>query len=350
MFKIIKSLLLSFFISKDLIALDDSIIREGFLFEKAPFKSCHASTIVETINGDLLCAYFGGDKEGAKNVGIYLSRFSNQKWSKPILIAKDEYQRPCWNPVLYTFPDGECLLFYKVGPSPATWSGVLMRSFDNGHTWNKKENLPAGIFGPIKNKPILKDEALICGSSVESYQRWGCYCEITYDRGKTWIKSAPINLKDDYFGIIQPTILPIDDSKLLLLARTKASGFIATAKSLDSGVTWTNVKLTSLLNPNSGIDATRLKDGSLLLVYNNSKTERFPLNLAVSHDNGKNWEDVLILENDDGEFSYPAIIQTSDNFVVITYTWNRCRIKEVVINLSLLKTKQNFNLENLNIF
>ena len=66
-----------------------------------------------------------------------------------------------------------------------------------------------------------------------------------------------------------------------------------------------------------------LKDGRHLLIYNHTDRGRSPLNLALSKD-GKSWEGALVLENDPGkEFSYPAIIQTSDGLVHMTYTWHR---------------------------
>ena len=60
---------------------------------------------------------------------------------------------------------------------------------------------------------------------------------------------------------------------------------------------------------------------------------RNKLNVAVSTD-GIHWQDIYILENEkDGEFSYPAIIQSSDGFIHITYTSNRKRMKHVVLKI-----------------
>ena len=53
------------------------------------------------------------------------------------------------------------------------------------------------------------------------------------------------------------------------------------------------------------------------------------MNVAISRD-GKKWQASLVLENGPGEYSYPAVIQTSDGLVHITYTWKRQRIKHVV--------------------
>lgn len=314
------------------------VVHESFLFEEAPFKSCHASTLVETEKGELLAAFFAGEDEGAKDVAIWTARYKDHKWGNLAIVAQDPDGYPCWNPVLFSFPDNELVLFYKIGPHPLMWSGVLKRSTDQGKSWKEEEPLPAGILGPIKNKPLLLDNnALLCGSSIESYKRWGCYCDYSLDRGKTWNRSTPINLKDDYFGIIQPTLFELGESNLLLLARTRASHFIAKAHSSDGGKTWTTATLTELPNPNSGIDGICLKDGRLLLVYNDSKEKRTPLSVAISNDKGSTWKKVLDLEEKEGEYSYPAVIQTKEGLVVITYTWNREKIKEVTLDPSELK-------------
>ena len=275
-------------------------------------------------------------------MGIWLSAKTEKGWSVPRLIAKDA-QVPCWNPVLLTLRSGEILLFYKVGPQPSSWSGVLIRSYDEGDNWSSVENLPAGVIGPVKNKPLLlKNGKLLCGSSVESWHRWGCWMDITDDYGKTWSKSSPINLKEDLFGIIQPTVFFASKNKLCLLARSYDVGFICASTSKDEGKTWTEARPIDLPNPNSAIDAVRLHNGQILLVYNHSSTERTPLNIALSTDGGEQWDSSLVLEDAPGEYSYPSVIQTKDNQIHVTYTFNRTRIKHVVIDPKDLSNLQKF--------
>ena len=166
-----------------------------YVFQRAPFSSCHASTIVEVDPNTLLVAYFAGSAEGRPDVCIWTSRGNVQpddttRWDPPVLTA--EHKVPCWNPVLFKTNADELLLFYKAGPNPRTWSGYLKRSNDGGRSWSPAELLPAGILGPIKNKPIeLNDGRLICGSSVESHQAWTCWIEITPDGRATLVKTRP---------------------------------------------------------------------------------------------------------------------------------------------------------------
>lgn len=311
-------------------------ILEEFVFENPPFASCHASTLTQTSSGKLLCAYFAGSKEGAKDVGIWISTRTLKGWSDPFLVAK-EVEVPYWNPVLYTLPSGEILLFYKIGPSPHSWSGVIKRSYDEGKSWSSPENLPAGVIGPVKNRPLLlSNGTLLCASSIESWQRWGCWIDITTDQGKTWTKSNPINLKNDVFGIIQPAVFSVSGDTLRLLTRSYNRERICTATSENGGKTWTDAMPTDLPNPNSAIDAIRLHNGQILLVYNHSSQDRTPLNLALSDDGGQQWISSLVLEDSPGEYSYPSVIQTKDNRIHITYTFNRTHIKYVSMNPSEL--------------
>ncbi|AUD05793.1 sialidase family protein [Spirosoma pollinicola] len=317
-----------------------AILKREFIYEQAPFPECHASTIAQTPQG-LVAAWFGGTHERNPDVGIWVSSRSETSWTAPVEVATgvqpDGKRLPCWNPVLFQVPKGELILFYKVGPSPSTWWGLLKRSKDNGKTWSEAERLPEGIAGPIKNKPVLLPSGvLLCPTSSEDHN-WRVHFEQTSDWGKTWQKTAAINdgVED---GAIQPSVLFHPNGQLQALCRSQKSGFIAETWSKDGGKTWSPLQKTSLPNPNSGTDAVTLKDGRQVLVYNpvaptpgKSGGPRTPLDVAIS-DDGKTWKTLAVLENEPGEYSYPAVIQTADGLVHVTYTWKRQRIRHVVID------------------
>jgi len=317
-------------------AAHPAVIQDEFVFKTPPFPSCHASTLTETSTGTLLCACFGGTQEGMSDVSIWLSSLQ-ETWTAPIQVASAE-DIPCWNPVLFTMPSKEILLFYKAGRNPQMWSGCLIRSTDNGSHWSTPEIFPAGILGPIKNKPLLlSDGTLLCGTSVESWKRWGCWVDMTKDGCKTWTKSGPINVKEELYGIIQPTLFLTRQGDIKMLTRSFHIGAICTATSKDHGKTWSSATPTDLPNPNAGIDAVKLKDGRVVLVYNHTTSGRTPLNVAFSEDDGATWNMKITLEDTEGEFSYPAVIQTLDGLVHISYTWNRTNIKHVVLDPHLIK-------------
>ena len=319
----------------------NAIVKSEFIYQPddVPFPSCHASTIAETENG-LIAAWFGGTAEKNKDVKIWISSWSNGRWTKPVDVANGiqhkDLRYPTWNPVLFNHQN-TIYLFYKVGPSPSEWWGEYITSEDEGKTWSRPTRLPEEILGPIKNKPVLlKNGDLICPSSTEN-NGWQVHLEITPDFGKTWEKTPPLNNGGKYEAI-QPSILVHPDGKLQLLCRSK-NKMILSSWSADNGRTWSQLESTTLPNPNSGIDAVSLKDGRFLLVYNHIKPQqkwgnRNRLNVAVS-DDGIHWKAALKLEDDpdkDSEYSYPSVIQTSDGLVHIVYTWNRKLIRHVVID------------------
>lgn len=320
--------------------VEQPVTTAEFIFEKAPFAQCHASTIAETKHG-LIAAWFGGTREQHPDVGIWVARQVAGRWTEPVEVAdgvqNDQLRYPCWNPVLFQMPDGPALLFYKVGPSPSTWWGMLIESADGGLTWSPPARLPDGIAGPIKNKPVLlADGRLLCGSSTED-NGWRIHLEWTGDGGKSWTRSEPLN-DGTTLGAIQPTILTHGEESLQLLCRSRGNGRIVESWSNDRGKTWSELTPTDLPNPNSGLDAVTLTDGRLVLVYNHTERGRSPLNIAVSPD-GHIWNAGLVLESEPGEYSYPAVIQTSDGLVHITYTWKRTRIKHVVVDPSQIDLK-----------
>lgn len=314
-----------------------------YSLEDPPTPQCHASTIVES--GDtLIAAWFGGTHEKHKDVGIWVARLEEGKWTAPVEVANgvesEEVRHPCWNPVLFQPKDGPLLLFYKVGPSPSTWWGMLMTSDDHGKTWNEPTKLgddPAvgHLLGPVKNKPIqLEDGTILCPSSTE-HEGWRVHFEVTKDLGKTWQVIGPVNDGKE-FGAIQPSILTYADGRMQVICRSQQS-VLTQSWSKDGGETWSKMEATSLPNPNSGTDAVTLADGRQLLVYNHTiRNGPFPsgrgmLNVSIS-ENGTDWLPVLTLEREQGEFSYPAVIQSADGKVHVTYTFKRRTVKHVVLD------------------
>ena len=325
-------------------------LREFVIPRGWPTPSCHASTIVETGPGELVAAWFGGTDEGEKDVAIWVARHDAAGWSEPRIVIEgtqaDGSRHPCWNPVLFVGsarasqgkPAAPLFLYAKVGPSPSTWWGVVRESIDGGRTWGEQRRLDDDAVGPVKNKPLVRrDGTVIAGASSED-DGWRVHFETSTDGGRTFVRGPAVHAAPDTKGsggkglvsAIQPSLLELGGEKLLAVGRTK-EGRIFEIESTDAGKTWGELRLGSLPNPNAGTDAVTLADGRHLLVYNHTDKGRSPLNVAISRD-GRSWQTVVALETKPGEFSYPAVIQSADGLVHITYTWNREAIARVVLD------------------
>ena len=308
------------------------VLSSGFIYESAPFPSCHASTLLETKDG-VMAAWFGGTYERHPDVSIYTSHHKNGTWSTPVLAAdgieNEVFRNPTWNPVLHRKPDGKIVLFYKEGPNPREWWGLYKVSEDEGKTWSEEIQLQPGFLGPVKNKSVqLPNGQVLYPSRFEINHVWTSHIELSDSDLKNWEK---VELKGP-FQAIQPTVLFHPNNKIQVLCRTQ-EGVVASAWSSDNGKTWTALEAINLDNNNSGIDAVTLADGSHLLVANPLKKGRNKLSLFGSKD-GINWTEVLVLEDEkQGEFSYPAIIQATDGTVHLSYTYNREKIKYVHLSL-----------------
>ena len=328
----------------------EGILVDEFIFDKAPYPSCHSVTIVEATNGDLVSSWFGGKHERNPDVCIYVAikPKGSDKWGEGVRVAdgvmKDGTRFPTWNPVLYQVPGGDLMLFYKIGPKPSEWWGVYRTSSDGGKTWSDKIDMPSKDFlGPIKNKPVLlSNGTLLLPSSTEG-DGWHLRMESTPDFGKTWVMGDTISRGKQKINAIQPSILFHKDGSIQAIGRTRNRAIFSTF-SKDNGKTWSEIELIGLPNNNSGTDAVTLKNGKHLLVYNHvlppgkeAKGPRTPLNLSIS-DDGINWKAVLVLEDSKiSQYSYPSIIQSSDGMVHIVYTWRRQKLKYVKIDPSKLK-------------
>jgi len=365
----------------------------------SPTFGCHATTSMHIKNPDtntleVLVAWFGGSYEGAEDVGIWTARRDEETgaWTKPKLAAKKFRNKPYegknlkhnspynkpeperkggephWNPVLFCAGAGESdgdgaslgscekeiVLYFKLGWKIWFWETWEVRSRDGGNTWSEpKETVKndKGGRGPVKNKPIvLSDGTWLAPASLEGpmpgqkRKQWRAFADISIDLGKTWKPSSIILPSENGYGNIQPTVWesePGHAHMLLRSSRGRKGMWIWRSDSKDGGKTWTQSRKTKLPNNNSGLDVAYLpKSKVLVLAYNHvmNVDSRSPIRLAISKDNGENWELQVELDNEKGsvhnaghEYSYPSCVpwpakEYSEEGVSVTYTWHRRRV------------------------
>ena len=186
----------------------------------------------------------------------------------------------------------------------------------------------------MRSKPIiLSDGTLLAGASNEDGD-WNVFIDSSADTRKTWVATTYLELNRAGFkgkGIIRPTLWESNPGEVYMLIRS-TNDFIYRSDSKDYGKTWSPSYKTSLPNPNSTIDLTRVDDSTLVLFYNpttKSLGNRSKLCVALSYDNWKTWPHEMIIEEDKNggeDFAYPAVISYGDT-IAATYTWKRKKIK-----------------------
>jgi predicted neuraminidase len=334
--------------------------REALLPEgHAMFGQCHAATLVALSSGELLAAFFAGEREGAGDVAIWLSRRRNSVWLAPRRLLA-EAGLAHWNPVLHA--EGQLVwLFYKVGADVHHWVTRVALSTDGGESWSAPRELVRGDKsprGPVKNKLLVLGEGTwLAPGSVEGEAFWDAFVDRSTDRGETWERadvplvhraSGRTGPGDEVWpglagqvlwetdpartfswdGVIQPSLWVSAPDKVHMLLRS-TRGWVYRSDSRDGGRSWAPAYPTGVPNNNSGLDVVRLHDGTLVLACNpvsGNWGRRTPLSLLSSTDNGESWTDQLNLEDTDGEFSYPAIIEANDSSLRVAYTADRRNI------------------------
>jgi len=315
----------------------DSISREFIYDQLEHVPTCHASTIAELPNRDLVAAWFGGQKESSPDSAHYWARKRTgaAHWDTPRLLWNVP-EHSAGNPRF--FHDGEDMLCALLPVNYGKWCNggsrsFLRRSTDAGEAWSEPELIPEldALLG--KNKPVVLADGAIVLPVTDEIRKTSAAVIYRPDTGR-WTVSAPIAMADGG-RCIQPTFTPVSDGRLLAMMRT-GCGRIWRAFSDDRGLTWSTPEPTGLRNNNSGIDVVRLLNGHLVLAFNDTEKGRTPLNLAVSPDDGQTWPHQITLEDEPGEYSYPAIIQASDGTIHMTYTWRRERVRHVTMDPSEL--------------
>jgi predicted neuraminidase/peroxiredoxin len=295
----------------------------------------HCSTIAEAPNGDMLCLWYGGSYESAEDQALFLSRLpkGGSSWS--------EAERLVWN---MEYPPGNAVLFLGTdnrlwiiwGRMESTrplrrgggWDAcrlMVRYSDDNGVTWSADTEI-VDSFGWLPRNPslTLNDGTLALPVSGSCDGKGGSALLILDTAKAVWGRSGFISAGS------QPTVIQRNDGSLLAYMRNQPR--LLQSESPDNGQTWTAPVRSEHKNPGAGAAMLKLRSGRIVLVYNDSETERTPLCIIQSYDDGKTWQDRRILEADDGEYSYPFITQSADNTIHVTYTYRRYSIKHTAFN------------------
>lgn len=311
------------------------------IFENIPGAPAHhASSIALAANGDLLVTWYGGSYESSDDESLFIARRPKGQplWSTPEMLVRNPSQM-VGNAVIFTLGNGDVWIIWgrMEASQPllahAGWDStrLLYRvSKDNGKTWSADQRFPMDTTGYLpRNLAIhLADGTTVVPISDERNERDVSFVLITKDNGAHWTKSSV--MPNSELQGEQPAVTQRKDGSLLAFLRTKPH--LLQTESTDGGATWSPAKATGLKNPDAAISVCTLKDGTLVLVWNNSETSRSQLHIARSIDSGKTWGEPLLLESNPGEYSYPSIMQTPDGKIQIIYTYRRFSIKHVEIN------------------
>lgn len=302
----------------------------------------HSSTIAQMPNGDLLVTWFGGSSEGKPDVALWSARkpAGADAWNKPAPIV-DEPQVPEGNSVLFTDSKGTVWLFFvrKYDPKWDAWDKTylfIQTSNDSGFTWTEPRKITDQMGWMVRNNISEMPDGRLLLPIYHEASPVQCLLWLSGDGFKTWEeRRVPVTKPESE----QPAYVYMGGEKFLMYARhVSVPGKIWSARSDDLGKTWFDIKKTKMPNPDSGLNAIRLKSGALVLAYNDSGFYRTPLTVALSTDDGKTWPWKKNLETEKKEFSYPFLIQSRDGNIHLVYTADDRRIiKHAEFNEAWLK-------------
>ncbi|HXG48215.1 MAG TPA: sialidase family protein, partial [Methylomirabilota bacterium] len=259
-------------------------------------------------------------------------RRGQKRWSKPAVIAHHPLAS-LGNPVVWQAPNGWVWLFFVVRPGD-TWSTSRIAakiSKDGARTWSDAFPVTFEAGTMVRGHPIVlrNGDYLLpiyheTGSDPEFTAPDTTALFLRYEPATNrWSESARIRAR---LGALQPAVVELAENHLLAFCRRggdynpATNAFIVRSESRDNGRTWSPGEDTEFPNPNAAIELLRLRNGHLLLVYNDSMSERTPLRLAVSTDGGRTFPHRRNLAEGPGDFAYPVARQTRDGKIHVVFT------------------------------
>ncbi|HME55002.1 MAG TPA: sialidase family protein [Candidatus Lokiarchaeia archaeon] len=216
------------------------------------------------------------------------------------------------------------------GEDPRRRDIFYQYSDDDGETWTEPSIWSDRPGSWVRNALLVLDDGtwLLPINDEITYLpefdcNWSSRFAFSHDDGITWEFSDLYSVHKfpgaARGGMIQPTVVQLADGSLYCLNRSH-TGWIVEMRSFDRGATWTTPVNTSLPNPQSAICMIRRQNGDLLLAYNPSQKNRYPISIARSRDDGMTWQRLFDLRDENGELSYPSLVESPDGLVHCTYT------------------------------
>jgi predicted neuraminidase len=314
----------------------------------APFS--HASTLAELADGRIALAWYAGSAEGSTDAAILFSTRDANGWSPPrVIVTRAETAaatgmvvRKIGNPVLHA--NGNRLQLWYVTVSVGGWSGAAIShktSGDGGLTWSAAVKLttsPLFNMGTlVRTSPVaMRDGGLGLPAYHEMFGQHGEWLRIG-PRGRVLGK-----VRIPGAGL-QPAVAAIDGKEALMVARSaaRANGVIMADATVDGGATWRRAAPLPIANDNTSLDLLRLQSGRLLLAANGVRgRDRSVLQLFLSDDKGATWKESRVIEDDpdvNAEYSYPALLQTADGRIHLTYSFRSKVIAHVTTTEAALR-------------
>lgn len=313
-----------------------------------------------------------GRKSG---VAIVISRLpkGSSQWSKAEIVAQDP-KLAFGNPVLFEPSAGLLWLFYTSQAADAGQSNaqILNRtSHDNGKSWSGATVMFAKPGSFDRQRLVVSDSGWLFPiyytpeHSADHYSS----VQISKDEGLNWNECVV----PDSNGLVQPDLVEVSPRHFMLFFRSRYADWIYASHSQD-GCSWAKPQPTQLPNNNSSIQVAHLRNGHLVMAFNNIQATttrgkptdyaRFPMSVALSIDGGQTWpwvrdvdigQDVpqekvpitmagIHVSDEKKEFfwhlidySYPSIIETSDRIIHMSYTFRRRTIKYASFRESWIK-------------
>jgi predicted neuraminidase len=304
------------------------------------FPRCHSSSISGLPDGSLLAVWWNGSQEGGKDLVIRFSRRPPGEgvWTPPIIVG-DSPGLTEGNPVFVHPPGREVWLLYRSG---LPWVKLMRTTSSNmGVTWSEPEIFLNEPGWSLRNRSInLTNGDIIIPIMRREVSAFLC----SSDGGANWEKSEPITSEPRNN---EPGLFQRSDGSLLTFMRhynrELDRRFLWRSESFDRGRTWSQATPTTIPNPSSAIELLKLKNGHVLLAFNDSREKRTPLCLALSLDDGQSWSSKRVLEDAPGRFSYPSMFQSGDGRIHLSYTFRRKSVKHVEVNEAWVRAGSPWN-------